>query len=36
MILLIFDAENDFENTNFALFEEVVHNFGRSDNDIIQ
>ena len=25
----------DFESTNFAIFEEVVHNFGRSDNDII-
>ena len=25
--------KNDFESTNFANFEEVVHNFGRSDND---
>ena len=23
--------KNDFESTNFANFEEVVHNFGRSD-----
>ena len=27
--------KNDFENTNFANFEEVVHNFGRSDDDMI-
>ena len=27
--------KNDFESTNFAIFEEVVHNYGRSDNDII-
>ena len=27
--------KNDFESTNFAIFEEVVHNFGRSDDDII-
>jgi hypothetical protein len=27
--------KNDFESTNFANFEEVVHNFGRSDNDMI-
>ena len=27
--------KNDFESTNFANFEEVVHNFGRSDDDII-
>ena len=26
--------KNDFESTNFANFEEVVHNFGRSDDDI--
>ena len=25
--------KNDFESTNFAKFEEVVHNFGRSDDD---
>ena len=27
--------KNDFESTNFANFEEVVHNFGRSDDDMI-
>ena len=27
--------KNDFESTNFALFEEVVHNLGKSDNDMI-
>ena len=27
--------KNDFESTNFASFEEVVHNFGKSDNDMI-
>ena len=27
--------KNDFESTNFPNFEDVVHNFGRSDNDII-
>ena len=32
MIRLIFD---DFENTSFANFEEVVHNFGRSDGGMI-
>ena len=26
---------NDFENTSFANFEEVVHNFGRSDGGMI-
>ena len=26
--------KKDFESTNFANFEEVVHNFGRSDDDI--
>ena len=25
----------DFESTNFANFVEVVHNFGRSDDDMI-
>ena len=25
----------DFESTNFANFEEVFHNFGRSDDDMI-
>ena len=28
--------KNDFESTIFANIEEVVHNFGRSDDDIIQ
>ena len=27
--------KNDFENQNFEMFEEVVHNFGKSDGDII-
>ena len=27
--------KNEFESTNFAIFEEIVHNFGRSDNDMI-
>ena len=27
--------KNDFESTNFANFEEVVHNFGRSDDEMI-
>ena len=27
--------KNDFESTNFANFEEVVYNFGRSDDDMI-
>ena len=27
--------KNDFESTNFANFDGVVHNFGRSDDDII-
>ena len=26
---------NDFEDQNFELFEEVDHNFGKSDSDII-
>ena len=26
--------KNDFESMNIAIFEEVVHNFGRSDNDM--
>ena len=25
----------DFENQNFEMFDEVVHNFGKSDGDII-
>ena len=28
--------KNDFESTNFDMFEKVVHNFGQSDNDMIQ
>ena len=27
--------KNDFESANFANFEGVVHNFGRSDDDMI-
>ena len=27
--------KNDFESTNFEMFKEVVHNFGKSDDDII-
>ena len=27
--------KNDFESTNFAMFEKVVHNFGKSDDDMI-
>jgi hypothetical protein len=27
--------KNYFENQNFEMFEEVVHNFGKSDGDII-
>ena len=27
--------KNDFECTNFANFEQVVHNFGRSGDDMI-
>ena len=27
--------KNDFESQNFAMFEEVVHDFGRTDDDII-
>ena len=26
--------KNDFENQNFEIFAEVVHNFGKSDDDI--
>ena len=28
--------KNDFTSTNFANFEGVVHNFGRSDDDMIK
>ena len=27
--------KNDLENQNFEIFEEVVDNFGRSDDDLI-
>ena len=27
--------KNDFESTNFDMFEEVVHNFGKSDDNMI-
>ena len=27
--------KNDFERTNFVIFEEVVQNFGRSDDNMI-
>ena len=27
--------KNDFENQNFEMFLEVVHNFGKSDGDIV-
>ena len=27
--------KNDFESTNCDIFEEVVHNFGESDDDMI-
>ena len=27
--------KNDFERKNFAIFEEIVHNFGTSDDDMI-
>jgi hypothetical protein len=25
--------KNDFESQNFEMFDEVVHNFGKSDGD---
>ena len=28
-------VKNDFKRTNFAIFEEVVHNFGISEDDMI-
>ena len=28
--------KNDLDSTNFANFEEVFHNFGRFDDDMIQ
>ena len=27
--------KNDFENKNFEIFAKVVHNFGKSEDDII-
>ena len=27
--------KNNYENQNFEMFEEVVHNFGKSDGDIM-
>ena len=30
-----FNTENDFENQNFDIFEEVVDNFWKSDDDMI-
>ena len=27
--------KNDFENRNFDIFEEVAHNFGKSDDNMI-
>ena len=27
--------KNDFESQNFAIFEDIVHNFGRYDDDMI-
>ena len=27
--------KNDFENQNFEMFEEVIHNFCKFDSDII-
>ena len=27
--------KNNYENQNFVRFEEVVHNFGKSDGDIM-
>ena len=32
MIRPILDTENDFESTNFVIFDKVVHNFGNSDD----
>ena len=28
--------KNDFENQNFEIFEEVLNNFGRSNDNMIQ
>ena len=28
--------KNDFVNQNLDIFEEVVHNFGKSDNEMIK
>ena len=32
----ILDTENDFETQNFEIFDKVVHNFGKSDEVIIE
>ena len=31
---LVFNNENDFKNQNFKIFEFVVNNCGRSDDDM--
>ena len=31
--LPILDTENDFETQNFEIFDKVVHNFGKFDDD---
>ena len=28
--------KNDFENQNFAIFEEALNNFGRFDDDMVR
>ena len=33
---MIFNTKKYFENQNFEIFDEVVDNFGRSDDEIIQ
>ena len=30
-----FTQKNDFGSMNFEIFEEVVHNFGKSDDDMV-
>ena len=32
---LILMLKKDFESQNFAIFEKIVHNFGRYDDDIV-
>ena len=29
------NQKNDHDSTNFEMFKEVVHNFGKSDNQMI-